>query len=551
MNTVDGAGTNRPDAAPAALPRFETGLAVAELDLHGGALFWEEVKGFTAGPAAAPLVDRVLKARPLPRVWLFLDEPEQTATRAAAALAAARELVRRRYTVLVIDADDRRPDLTRWAGRHEREGWIDLVRYGASLAAGSVPVPFAEEPAARLLGVGSFCPAEATREEIAWLCARLSSQADFLLVAAPLGPDGEAWLPAAQLRLLCWDRTGRSEAATAALAAGAAEAGAPLGGLVTFGAPGLELLPPPPEPAAGPAAGAEGAEAARESAGEARREQAAPVATAAGGEAGWAPATTTSAAGAVGAASAAGLSAAAAPAVSRAGNDARRRPSSPLARRLAVVLSALVVIVGAALAWRLFQPRPRLDLSQLASPTAVPDISRPVAAQPGGETAAAPAVGAADTASAAATGADVTRADGMGAGAAGADGMGAADTGVGVAGAGVAGADGADPSRARPAAPAAPPAEAGFDPAPYRLPVGRDGWALHVYSLPDSAQAEREIRRLRGLGLTAGWRAVELPGRGRWYRISLGSFPDRASAARALPALLRRLDADWGQPVSY
>jgi len=181
----------------------------------------------------------------------------------------------------------------------------------------------------------------------------------------------------------------------------------------------------------------------------------------------------------------------------------------------------------------------------------VPDISRPVAAQPGGETAAAPAVGAADTASAAATGADVTRADGMGAGAAGADGMGAADTGVGVAGAGVAGAGGADPSRARPAAPAAPPAEAGFDPAPYRLPVGRDGWALHVYSLPDSAQAEREIRRLRGLGLTAGWRAVELPGRGRWYRISLGSFPDRASAARALPALLRRLDADWGQPVSY
>ena len=223
MNTVDGAGTNRLDGPPAALPRFETGLAVAELDLHGGALFWEEVKGFTAGPAAAPLVDRVLKARPLPRVWLFLDEPEQTATRAAAALAAARELGRRRYTALVIDADDHRPDLTRWAGRHEREGWIDLVRYGASLAAGSVPVPFEEEPAARLLGVGSFCPAEATREEIAWLCARLSSQADFLLIAAPLGPDGEAWLPAAQLRLLCWDRTGRSEAATAALAAGAGE----------------------------------------------------------------------------------------------------------------------------------------------------------------------------------------------------------------------------------------------------------------------------------------------------------------------------------------
>lgn len=512
MSTVDGAGTSRPDGSPAALPRFETGLAVAELDLHGGALFWEEVKEFTAGPAAAPLVDRVLKARPLPRIWLFLDEPEQTATRAAAALAAARELGRRRYTALVIDADDHRPDLTRWAGRHEREGWIDLVRYGASLATASVPVPFEEETAARLLGVGSFCPAQATREEIAWLCARLSSQADFLLIAAPLGPDGEAWLPAAQLRLLCWDRTGRSEAATAALVAGAATAGAALGGLVTFGAPGLELLPPPPAPAAGPAAGA--AEGGAGEHGEAAR-LAQPVPAAA-------------------AAAAAGPAAAAGSAAARGEDDDRRRSSSPLPRRLAAVLSVLVVIVGAALAWQIFQPRPRLQLSQLAPPSTAPDISRPVAPPPGGaaggETAVAPG------AATAAAGGGVAEAASS-----------VADTAV----ADTAGTAGAGAPPASPVAPASPPADAAFDLAPFRLPVGRDGWALHVYSLPDSAQAEREVRRLRGLGLTAGWRAVELPGRGRWYRVSLGSFPDRAAAALALPALLRRLDADWGQPVRY
>lgn len=550
MNTVDGAGTNRLDGPPAALPRFETGLAVAELDLHGGALFWEEVKGFTAGPAAAPLVDRVLKARPLPRVWLFLDEPEQTATRAAAALAAARELGRRRYTALVIDADDHRPDLTRWAGRHEREGWIDLVRYGASLAAGSVPVPFEEEPAARLLGVGSFCPAEATREEIAWLCARLSSQADFLLIAAPLGPDGEAWLPAAQLRLLCWDRTGRSEAATAALAAGAAAAGAALGGLVTFGAPGLELLPPPPTPAAGQAAGAAAAEGAGGEDGEARSLPPVPAAAAA-------------VAGAAGAADAAGSPAATGPTVARGGDEARRRSSSPLPRRLAVVLSGLVVIVGAALAWQLFQPRPKPDLSQLAPPSAAPDISRPVAPPPGGEAGSAADVGPATAVTAGmgaldSAGSGPARADTAApppAGTAGAPdgGTAAAPSGDTAAAAAVdaIGSAGAGAPPARPAAPAAPPAEAALDLAPFRLPVGQDGWALHVYSLPDSAQAEREIRRLRELGLTAGWRAVELPGRGRWYRISLGSFPDRAAAARALPALLRRLDADWGQPVSY
>ncbi|MHB8080467.1 MAG: hypothetical protein ACYDIE_14590, partial [Candidatus Krumholzibacteriia bacterium] len=131
----------RHDGAGVWPPLHETGCSTAELDFHGGGLFWDEVRAFTEPSPLAFLVQTALAGPTVPRVWLFLDEPEETTTRAAAALAAARELMARRLNVIVVDADDRRPDLTRWAGRHEREGWIDFVRYGASLAACAVPLP--------------------------------------------------------------------------------------------------------------------------------------------------------------------------------------------------------------------------------------------------------------------------------------------------------------------------------------------------------------------------------------------------------------------------
>ena len=75
------------------LPLYASDLTLAELDLHGGALFWEEVRRFTESPFLAALVADVLKRDAPPRVWIFLDEPCETAGRAAAALVAVGILV--------------------------------------------------------------------------------------------------------------------------------------------------------------------------------------------------------------------------------------------------------------------------------------------------------------------------------------------------------------------------------------------------------------------------------------------------------------------------
>ncbi len=484
-------------------PLHETGISPAELDFHGGGFFWEEVRAFTDPSPLAFLVQTALDGPAVPRVWVFLDEPEETTTRAAAALAAARALVARRLNVIVVDADDRHPDLTRWAGRHEREGWIDFVRYGASLAACAVPLPWAGE-CGRLLGVGSFAPVEATGAEVSWLLSLLGGQADIVLVTAPLGPAGAVWTEVASLRLLCWDRGGREPAQTRQLLTGLAAAGVPADAVIAFGAPGLALLPPPsPEAlaaqlslerfAAAVAAAAVGDDAA------------APVETGIPAEGEVSPAGD-------------GATAASPPKPVANGGGPPFRPLR--GRWLAVAGLVAVVATAGWLATR--APRARVPL---ASPVAGEDISAPAGAG-----------GAPDTLRAAAAVESLARAPVV-----------ADSTMLAVV----------DTPLPAPTAPVdtvgrmAPSPADSFDPAPFRLPVGRDGWALHVYSQPDSLLAQQQVVTLARSGYTSAWRAVELPGRGRWYRIYMGSFPSRAAAAAALPALLRRLGETWGQVSRY
>lgn len=503
-------------------PLHETGISPAELDFHSGGFFWEEVRAFTDPSPLAFLVQTALAGPGVPRVWVFLDEPEETTTRAAAALAAARALIARRLNVIVVDADDRHPDLTRWSGRHEREGWIDFVRYGASLAACAVPLPW-EGASGRLLGVGSFTPVEVTGAEVSWLLSLLGGQADVVLVTAPLGPAGAAWTEVASLRLLCWDRGGREPAQTRQMLTELAAAGVSADAVIAFGAPGLALLPPPsPE-----------AIAAQHSL---EHFAAAVAAAAVGNDAAASVATGLPAAGddappGDGAAAAAGRAAGAASvppktvaSPSKAAANGGGPPFRPLRGRWLAVAGLLAVVATAGwLATR--PPRARVPLSSLAPPVAGEDISAP-----------ADAGGAPDTLRAAAAVESLARAPVV-----------ADSTALAVVGTPV----------PAPAAPAdtvgrqAPPPADNFDPAPFRLPVGRDGWALHVYSQPDSLLAQRQIASLARAGYTSDWRSVELPGRGRWYRINMGSFPSRAAAEAALPALLRRLGETWGQVTRY
>jgi cell division protein FtsN len=72
-----------------------------------------------------------------------------------------------------------------------------------------------------------------------------------------------------------------------------------------------------------------------------------------------------------------------------------------------------------------------------------------------------------------------------------------------------------------------------------------------VQSLPDSALAQQQVATLARLGITARWRAVEIPGKGVWYRVYMGSFASHDAAWQALPGLLRKLSESWGQAVRY
>ena len=487
------------------LPRVhEMGLSVAELDLHGGALFWAEVEALVAAAPLDDLVAELLGRGGTPRIWLFLDEAGETSTRAAAALAAARALTGRRHSVIVIDGDDRRPDLSRWAGRVELEGWIDFVRYGASLGTCSVPLPWDPE-LGRLLGVGSFWPVDASEDEVNWLLTLLASHAEFLLVTAPLDSRAVAWLESASLPLLCWDRAARPAADTAAIVARLASLGRPAAAIVGFGPDGSET-PPSTAPAL--------AEAARSM----ERFKAAVAASAT---------VATSAAGGLGEPAAAGPSGDPDLGASLTAECGRGRalPSSPPAagrrsdsskrtgRRAA---GAALLALGILAIYLLAGPRrQRDDVSTLAPAQVVGDISPP-------------AGGAGEAADTVAAVADSERpgkatADSLAAGA-------PAPTGV---------------------ATGESPGDALFDQAPFQLPVGSGGWALHVYSQPDSALAERQVRELLARGFRCEWRCVELPGKGRWYRIYMGGFSSREAARAALPALLRRLGEDWGQVVRY
>jgi cell division septation protein DedD len=90
-----------------------------------------------------------------------------------------------------------------------------------------------------------------------------------------------------------------------------------------------------------------------------------------------------------------------------------------------------------------------------------------------------------------------------------------------------------------------------FDMGPYREPVGDKGWALHVYSLPDSSGTVKQVRELDRRGFQSAVRMFDLGEKGRWRRIYLGSFASRTEAKQAMPALLEKLRVDWAKPEIF
>jgi cell division septation protein DedD len=81
--------------------------------------------------------------------------------------------------------------------------------------------------------------------------------------------------------------------------------------------------------------------------------------------------------------------------------------------------------------------------------------------------------------------------------------------------------------------------------------VGAAGWALWLYSQPNQAAADNDVAGLARQGFQATARAIDLPEKGRWYRIYVGSFPSKEAAQQAAPALLAHLKHDWAAPARF
>ena len=68
-------------------------------------------------------------------------------------------------------------------------------------------------------------------------------------------------------------------------------------------------------------------------------------------------------------------------------------------------------------------------------------------------------------------------------------------------------------------------------PAPVQVPnVAKGNWTIQVASFNDQAQANDRAARLKSAGVDARVVRAEIPGKGTWYRVYLGSAGTREEA---------------------
>jgi len=71
------------------------------------------------------------------------------------------------------------------------------------------------------------------------------------------------------------------------------------------------------------------------------------------------------------------------------------------------------------------------------------------------------------------------------------------------------------------------------------------GYALHLWSFPDSMQAIPSVRKLESEGFQPLVVAAEVKGKGLWYRVLVGNYATRAEALDARQLLSDRPDIDY------
>jgi cell division septation protein DedD len=79
-----------------------------------------------------------------------------------------------------------------------------------------------------------------------------------------------------------------------------------------------------------------------------------------------------------------------------------------------------------------------------------------------------------------------------------------------------------------------------------KVPTGRHGrLTVQVAAIKDARAAAQMVARLRRAGFDAYQSKSALPGQGTWYRVRIGRYPDRQSAA----GVMRRLEGQGVSPI--
>ena len=80
----------------------------------------------------------------------------------------------------------------------------------------------------------------------------------------------------------------------------------------------------------------------------------------------------------------------------------------------------------------------------------------------------------------------------------------------------------------------------------------QDGYALsRVLSVRIVTAADTEARRLQRRGFQTATRALEIPGKGLWFRVYVGSFQTRSEALKAAGPLMEKLKVDWSRATQF
>jgi septal ring-binding cell division protein DamX len=541
---------------PGELPEIPTGLSAGELDLVPGEGFWARIEQIAVMGEMTRGLDSAMQGQSSPRIWVFFHEPGRGELSATVAMSFARELAFRDQAVLLLDCDDQDMALTRWAGRVEAEGWIDLARYGTSVLTSGVPMPFVGRRG-YLLGVGSFAPTDVTSEEIDSLLTRLRRQADDLLLVVPADPVGRLWASAAAIRVFCWDRKTMSDEEAGAISAGFTEAGCPLTAVTTFQETGVagallvdevisetESAPETPEPVAPSEPETEQpvaqdqpeTETEVESVPESTEDadwQDLPLEKGDGPEEPEAEELEPED-----------------PGPEKEDEEEPELERDPVPARetsrvfwVGAVVALALIAVATVYYFQFVRVPPEgpfgpinvvtetgsLDSGGEGMSSGTADRDEVPTSTVGADSLTDSAVGEDDTlGSLAVTGTERET---------------VADSAASLE---VATSEPVQADEIQQEEPVTRPS--GFDMSPYLEPVGAKGWALHVYSLSNSQGTAKQVQELDRRGFQSKVKIFDLEEKGRWFRIYLGSFASRSDARQAMPALLEKLGEDWAKP---